>query len=145
MLRGPEEIDPAQEANEQWRIAERRQRAADIGDQENEEDDDMGIAGAFGIGADQRPDQDHRRAGGADDAGDYRAEGENGEIGARRTAQGAGDKNAAGDDIECEQQDDEAHIFGERGVHESGERGRCAECDGQRQQRGQSPRKAILP
>ena len=32
---------------------------------------------ARGIGADQRPDQDHGGAGGADDAGDQRAEGEN--------------------------------------------------------------------
>ena len=39
-------------------------------------------------------------------------------------AQGAGDQDAAGHDVKREQQHDEAHIFGEHGVHESGERGR---------------------
>ena len=41
-------------------------------------------------------------------------------------------ENAAGHHIEREQQNDEAHIFGERGVHEGGERARCAEGDGER-------------
>ena len=39
----------------------------------------------------------------------------------------AGDENAAGDDIEREQQHDEAEIFGEHGVHEGGHRRRRAE------------------
>ncbi len=38
---GPEEIDTVQEADEQRRVAERRQRAADISDQDDEEHDDM--------------------------------------------------------------------------------------------------------
>ena len=81
MLRGPEEGDAAQEADEQRRIAERGERAADIGDQDDEEDDDMSIVRAPGIGADQRADQDHGGAGGADQAGDRRAEGEDAGIG----------------------------------------------------------------
>ena len=84
VLQRPEEIDAAQEADEQRRIAERRQRAADIGDQEDEEDHDVHVVGAAGIGADQRPHQDHGGAGGADDAGDHGAEGEHG--GVARTA-----------------------------------------------------------
>ena len=74
-LRGrPEEIDAAQEADEQRRIAERRQRAADIGDQEDEEDDDMGVERPVVVGADDRPDHDHRGAGRADDRGKQRAD-----------------------------------------------------------------------
>ena len=66
MRGGPEEIDAAQEADEQRRIAERRQRAADIGDQEDEEDHHVGVVRARRVGADQRPHQDHGGAGGAD-------------------------------------------------------------------------------
>ena len=60
MLRRPEEIDAAQEAQEKRRIAKRGQRAADIGDQEDEEDDGMCIALAVIIGAQERPDHHHR-------------------------------------------------------------------------------------
>ena len=74
MLRGPEEIDAAQEADEQRRIAERRQRAADIGDEDDEEHHDMHVVRPRRVGAEQRPDQDHRGAGGADDARHQRAE-----------------------------------------------------------------------
>ena len=111
--RGPEEIDAAQEADEQRRIAERRQRAADIGDQEDEEHDDVHVVRAQGVGADQRPHQDHGGAGGADHAGERGAEGEHGGVAPRLAAEIAGDQQPAGDRIEREQQDDEAHIFGE--------------------------------
>ena len=74
MPRGPEEVDPAQEADEQRRVAERTERAAHIGDQDDEEHDHMrAVAPAF-VRADHRPDQDHGGAGGSDDAGDAGAE-----------------------------------------------------------------------
>ena len=38
----PAEVDPAQEAEEQRRVAERRQRAADVADEEDEEHEDVG-------------------------------------------------------------------------------------------------------
>ena len=139
MRGGPEEIDAAQEADEQRRIAERRQRAADIGDQDDEEDHHMGIVRAAGIGADQRPDQDHGGAGGADHARHGGAEQQDAGIEQRRAAQGAGNQDAAGHHIKREQQDDEAHIFRQHGVHEGGERGGCAERDGDRRQREQRP------
>ena len=85
---GPEEIDAAQEADEQRRIAERRQRAADIGDQEDEENDDVDVVRARGIGADQRPDQDHGGAGGADDARHRGAEQQDAGIDQRRRRAG---------------------------------------------------------
>ena len=55
MLRGPEEIDPVQKADEQRRIAERRERAADIGGQEDEKHDHMGIVQPRRVGPQQRP------------------------------------------------------------------------------------------
>jgi hypothetical protein len=79
-------------------------------------------------------------AGGADDARHGGAEYENAGVHQRAAAQGAGDQYAAGHHIEREQQDDEAHIFGEHGVHEGRERARCAEGDGERRQREQRPR-----
>src|SRR5262249_39758453 len=64
--RGPEEIDAVQEADEQRRIAERGERAADIGDQDDEEHDHVRVVEPRRVGPDERPRQDHRRAGGAD-------------------------------------------------------------------------------
>ncbi len=77
-----------------------------------------------GIGAQQRPHQDHRRAGGADDARDGRAEGEDRGVDERRAAQRSGDENSARDHVEREQQDDEAHVFADDRVRQRGERGR---------------------
>ena len=74
MLQRPEEIDPVQEADEQRRVAERGQRAADIGDQKDEEHDDVDVVEPVRVRADERTDQDHGRAGGADNARAQRAE-----------------------------------------------------------------------
>ena len=124
MPRGPEEIDAVQEADEQRRVAERGQRAADIGDEEDEEHDDVDVVEPVRVGADERADQDHGRAGRADDARDQRAERQDRGVDERRAAQVAGHQNAAGHDVEREQQHDEAQIFGEHRMHEGGERGR---------------------
>ncbi len=144
VLRGPEKSDAAQKADEQRRIAKRRQRAANVGDQEDEKDHDVRIVLAGGVGADQRPDQNHRGAGGADDAGDCRSECEDAGIGARRAAEIARDQDTAGDDVEREQQDDEAQILAEGGVHERGQCRRHAECRGERQQCQRGPGESDL-
>ena len=136
---GPEEIDAAQEADEQRRIAERGERAADIGDQDDEEHDDVHVVEPRRIGAQQRADQDHGRAGGADDARDQRAEGEDRGVDERRAAQIAGHQNAAGDHVEREQQHDEAQIFAEHRVHEGGDRRRHAVERRQRRERQRRP------
>ncbi len=98
-------------------------RAADIADQKNEKHHDVDIVPPRGVGADQRPDQDHGRARGADDAGDQRAEGEHRRIDQRRAAHRAGDENAAGNHIEREQDGDEAEIVAEQRMHQGRERG----------------------
>ena len=56
-------LTPLQEAEEQRRIAERRQRAADVRHQEDEEHEDMDLVPPVVIGADHRADQQHRGAG----------------------------------------------------------------------------------
>ena len=124
MGRGPEEIDAVQEADEQRRVAQRRQRAADIGDQDDEEHHHMHVVETAGVGAQQRPHQDHRRAGGADDAGDRGAEHQDRGVDERRAAQASGDENSARDHVEREQQDDEAHVFAEQRMDERGKRRR---------------------
>ncbi len=55
--------------------------------QEDEEDEDVDVVPAVGVGADHRPDQQHRGAGRADEARDHRAEGEQRRVGGRRPDQ----------------------------------------------------------
>ena len=103
MSRGPEEVDVVQKADKQRRIAERRERSADVGDQEDEEHDDVDVVQPRRVGADERADQDHRRAGRADHARDESAEREDRAIDKRRAAQIAGHQDAARHDVEREQ------------------------------------------
>ena len=104
MTRRPEKIDAVQEADEQRRVAERGQRAADIGDQDDEEDDHMNVVEARRVRAQQRPDQDHGGAGGADDAGDGGPERQHRGVDERGAAQRSRHQDAARDHIEREQQ-----------------------------------------
>src|SRR5580700_6014131 len=134
IFRRPEEIDTVEEADEQRRIAERRQRAADIADQEDEEYHDMDVVQPPRIGANKRPDQNHGGAGGADDAGNERAEEEYQRIDQRRAAHRAGDDDAAGDHVEREQDGDEAEIVAKQRVRQGGQRGIDA---AQRRERGE--------
>ena len=113
-----------QETDEQRRVAERRKRAADIAGQDDEEHDHVRVVEARRIRAQERTDQDHGRAGGADEARDDGAEGENRRVHQRLAAQVAGHQDAAGHDIEREQEDDEAQIFGEQRVDQCRDRGR---------------------
>ena len=119
----PEEIDAAQEADEQRRVAERRQRAADVGDQEDEEDDDMGVEGLSSLArmigririieAPVVPMTEASIAPSRSSAG----------IDQRRAVDVAGNQDAARNREEREQQDDEGHVFGEQRVqHRLGRR-----------------------
>ena len=87
----------------------------------------------------ERPDQDHGGAGGADDAGDQRAERQHGGVDQRRAAQRAGEHDAAGDDIEREQKRDEADIVAENGVGQERQRRVGAAHRRQRRQRQHRP------
>ena len=59
VLQGPEEGHAAQVAQEQGRIAQGREAAADVGNQEDEEDDDVRLVLAPGVGTQQRADEQH--------------------------------------------------------------------------------------
>ena len=128
-----------EEADEERRIAERGERAADIGDEEDEEHDHVGVVEPRGVGAQQRADEDHGGAGCADHAGDQGAERKHCGVDEGRAAQLARHQDAAGDHVEREQQQNEAQVFGEHRMHESGERGRRAVDRGERRQREHAP------
>src|SRR5207249_8771501 len=70
----PVERQALQEAEEQRRVADRREQAAAVGDNKDEEDDDVGDAFAGLVGAEERPDQQNRRAGGAEQVRQHGAE-----------------------------------------------------------------------
>ena len=65
----PQERHAQQVAEEQRRIADRQQAAAAVADDEDEEDHRVLDVLALAIGFQQRPDQQHGRSGGADEAG----------------------------------------------------------------------------
>ncbi len=114
----PEERHPAQEPEEERRVAERRQRAADVRHQEDEEDHGMGLVPAISVGAQQRPDQDHGGAGRADPGGEKRAHGEDGKVYPRRTAQRSPDVDAAADRKQGAEEDQEREVVRERDVED---------------------------
>lgn len=68
-MEGPGKGNAALEAHEQGRVAERRQAAADVGNEEDEEHDDVDLFLPPGVGLDDRPDHEHGRAGRTDPAG----------------------------------------------------------------------------
>ena len=126
---GPAEIDAAQKAQEQRRIAERGQGAADVAHQEDEEHEHMGVAAPVLVGADQRPYQQHGGAGRAEQTRAERAEPEDHEVGERRADQVAGDPDAAGHDEQGQQQQDEGQVFVGHGAEHGGGGGPQARVD----------------
>ena len=144
VLRRPEEIDPVQEADEQWRVPERGQRAADIGHEKDEKDDHMDVVEPVRVRANERADQDHGRAGGPDNARAQRAECQDRGVDKGRAAQVAGHENAAGDHVERKQQHDKAQILRQHRMHERGERDRRPVEGSERRERQHAPGKGEL-
>ena len=70
---GPGERHAQQVAQEERRVAERRQAAADVRDEEDEEDDGVGDVLALAVRLQQGTDEQHRGAGRADEGGEQRA------------------------------------------------------------------------
>ncbi|MBN8749622.1 MAG: sodium:proton antiporter, partial [Variovorax sp.] len=110
MLGRPEEAHTFQEAQEQRWIAEWRQGTADVRHQKDEEHEDMDLVSPVVVGADDRPDQQHRRAGGTHPAGQYGADREQGRVHRRRTVEVAADMDAARDDEQGSKQHDEGDV-----------------------------------
>ena len=110
MLGRPEEAHTFQEAQEQRWIAEWRQGTADVRHQKDEEHEDMDLVSPVVVGADDRPDQQHRRAGGTHPAGQHGADREQGRVHRRRTVEVAADMDAARDDEQGSKQHDEGDV-----------------------------------
>ena len=85
---GPGERHAGQVAEEQRRIAQRRQHAPDVGHDEDEEDDGVLHARALAVRLQQGPDQQHGGAGGAHEGGQEAAEGEKAGVGERAWPRG---------------------------------------------------------
>ena len=114
----PEEGHALEEAEEQRRVAEGGQGAADVGDKENEEDDDVHTVLAVLIGPEQGPDEQHGRAGGSHPAGEDGPEGEQPGVHHRRAHELTFEADATRDCEQCEQQDDERDVFHEEDMDE---------------------------
>ncbi len=143
-LRRPEEVDALQESQEQRRIAERRQRAADVGHQEDEEHHHMRAVLPVVVGPKQRPYQDHggaRRAHHARQGGPRR---EKSDIHRRTAVQIAADVDSAGDGEQGQQQDDERQKLDEQRVNDLAQREVHAEACRERDHERQGPERGGL-
>src|SRR5690242_2344535 len=58
-LERPLEVDPLEKSEEERGVSERRQRASDVGHEEDEEYEDMGLLYAMAVRLDHGPDQHH--------------------------------------------------------------------------------------
>jgi len=107
----PGERDTPQVAEEERRIAHRREQPAAVRDQQDEEEGDVRDVLALPVGAQDRPDQQHARAGGADQVREHRPDGQDRQVGLRRGPEVAADVDAAGDDVERPEQRDERDVL----------------------------------
>ena len=109
---------PSRYPEEQRRIPDRQQAAAAVADEKDEEHERVGDVPALPIGLQERPDEQHGRARGADEARGDRTDAEEGRVHGRRGDEVALDPHAAGDHVQREQEDDERDVFREEGVGE---------------------------
>ena len=116
---GPAEVHALQKAQEQRRIAQGRQRAARIRDDEDEEHHDVHHLAAVGIGADQRANQQHGGASCAHEAGQHRAQRQDGRVQHRRARQAAADVDATGHHVQRRQQDHERQVLRQQRVRKA--------------------------
>jgi hypothetical protein len=84
----------------------------------------MGVERAGAIGANERPDQDHRGAGGPDDVRDRGAKGEDRCVDHRRAVELALERNASRRGVERNQHKDERQICERHAMHEARRRRR---------------------
>lgn len=142
--RRPEEVHAAQEPQEQRRISQRGERAADVGHQKDEEDDDVRVVPPVVIGAEDRPDHDHRGAGRADDARNQGAQSEQQRIQNRGAVKIAAHHDSAGHGEQSEEQQNEGDVFEQRGMDECLDGWKRAIPDGKRQDDQGGPHRSNL-
>ena len=140
----PEKVHALQEAQEQRRIAQRRERAPGVGDDEDEEHHHMGHMLAVVVGADQRANEQHGRARGAHEAGQHRTNRQDGRVEPRAAVQVAADEDAARHSEQRGEQDHERDVFGQQRMHQAHARHCGPEGDGKGQQKRQAPGRSHL-
>ena len=104
-------MDAFEIAKKQRRIANRQQAAAAVAADENEHHDRVSDMLPLLVGFKQRTNQQHRRAGRANEARQHCPHGHERRVGERVGLQVALDANAPADRVQREQQDDERHVF----------------------------------
>jgi len=139
VLRGPEKRHALQKAEEQRRIAQRRERTAGIGHDEDEEDHHVRHMLAVVVGADQGANQQHRRTRRPHEAREHRAHGENARVEHGRAAQIAADVDAARHREQRREQDHEREVFGHQRMHQSLPRAGPAKAQPERNEERQRP------
>ena len=117
---GPEEVDPLEITEKQWRIADRQQAAAAVADQKDEEHDRVGHDPPLSVGLQKRPHQQHGGTGRADETGGEGTDTEKRGVDGGRGLEVALDPHTAGDAIEREEEHDERHVFRQHRVGEDG-------------------------
>ena len=108
---GPGERDPFEVAEEERRVTERRQEPPDVGDQEDEEDHGVGDAGPLAVGLEDRADQEHGRAGRAEERGEDAAGRHERRVDQGRRFQVAAQADPARDHVEGRQKQDEGGVL----------------------------------
>ncbi len=106
------------------------ERAADVGDQEDEEHEDVDVVAAVLVRPDDRSNQHHGGAGRAEKACRQGAEGEHCRVRGRRAHEIAAYADAAGNNEQREQQDDEGQIVEQEHMQDFGRgRPKSTRCD----------------
>ena len=111
---GPFERHTAQHAEEQRRIAQRREQTAAVRDDEDRIDDRVGPVSAVLVRVEDRSDEQHRRTRGADEGGEHTTDGEEDRVVPRRRFDVADEEDSARSDEQTADEHDELEIFEER-------------------------------
>ena len=125
MLSRPEEVNATQKAQEQRRIAQRSEAAADIGNKEDKEDEGVHLKATLFIGRKQRTNQKHCGTRGTHQVGKQRAHKQNSAVDSGRTMEGWLDVNAAGHHKQSPHENNEGNVITDDGVSHSTRSRRC--------------------
>ncbi len=112
-VQGPDEGDPSQEAEEEGRVAQRRQEPAAVGHDEDREDDGVDLLFSLPVRVQEWPDEEHRGPGRADHGGKQCPRREEPRVVAGRRLDVPRDEDAPAHDEEREEEDDERRVLDE--------------------------------
>jgi len=110
-IESPEECYAAEVTQKEWGVADGQERAADVADQEDKKDDGVNNMFTFGVGLEQRADEQHAGAGRTDETGDTCADGKNDGVGEGAGGEISLEADPTTDDVQAEQQHDERDVF----------------------------------